>query len=113
MVTAPLLPRAAGAGVGVSAGAAGGVCAGARVGVGARADSGSGTDVLAELAASRSALTIRPPGPLPLSPFRSIPASLAIRRASGEALTRSAPLPALAGAAADGTASPIRAIRAP
>src|ERR1700744_1445917 len=36
---------------------------------------------------STSALTIRPPGPLPFSPSRSTPVSRATRRANGEALT--------------------------
>src|SRR4051794_8258495 len=40
-------------------------------------------------AASISARTIRPFGPLPFSPDRSIPACDAMRRASGEAKTRS------------------------
>ena len=41
------------------------------------------------LAACTSALTIRPPGPLPESEAMSTPVSRATRRASGEALTRS------------------------
>ena len=40
-------------------------------------------------AASISALTMRPFGPLPFRPERSMPACLAIRRASGEAKMRS------------------------
>src|SRR6266404_1321774 len=39
-------------------------------------------------ARSRSFLTTRPPGPDPVTSFRSTPASFAIRRASGEAFTR-------------------------
>src|SRR5205814_10089557 len=39
-------------------------------------------------ARSRSFLTTRPPGPEPVTSFRSTPASFAIRRASGEAFTR-------------------------
>ena len=44
--------------------------------------------------APRSAFTIRPPGPEPVSPRRSICDSRAMRRASGDSLTRSVPLPA-------------------
>ena len=59
-------------------------------------------------AASRSALTIRPPGPEPVTPRRSICDSRAIRRASGDAFTRSDPLPvsgALPAAAGAGATS--------
>src|ERR1700687_3641371 len=42
-----------------------------------------------DVAASTSALTIRPWGPLPVMDFRSTPASAAMRRASGLAKTRS------------------------
>src|SRR5439155_816090 len=38
--------------------------------------------------ASRSRLTTRPPGPEPVTTFRSTPASRAIRLASGDAFTR-------------------------
>ena len=50
-------------------------------------DTGAGVPVASE-EASTSAFTIRPPGPLPVSARRSMPLSPAIRRASGEALTR-------------------------
>src|SRR3954470_19811718 len=50
-----------------------------------------------EAAASTSALTMRPPGPVPSSVERSIPCSRAIRRATGEAFGRP-PLPSAAGA---------------
>src|SRR5688572_23603162 len=62
---------AAAAGLDASAGAAVGAAAGAAPG----------------WAPSTSALTIRPPGPLPLMPARSMPRSAAIRLASGEAIT--------------------------
>src|SRR5437879_10413220 len=39
-------------------------------------------------AVSRSRRTTRPPGPDPVSSFRSTPVSLAMRLASGDALTR-------------------------
>src|SRR5207237_8058727 len=39
-------------------------------------------------ARSRSFFTTRPPGPEPVTSFRSTPVSFAIRRASGEAFTR-------------------------
>ena len=42
-----------------------------------------------DIAASISAFTTRPFGPLPFSAARSIPACAAMRRASGEANTRS------------------------
>src|SRR5450759_1220034 len=54
---------------------------------GAGASAGAGSVV----AACTSALTIRPPGPLPMSVCRSTPDSLAIRLARGDALTRSPP----------------------
>ena len=53
-----------------------------------------------DAAFSTSALTIRPPGPLPSIEARSTPCSLASRRATGEALTRSPPLSSLERAAA-------------
>jgi hypothetical protein len=49
-------------------------------------------------AASTSALTIRPPGPVPWRPAMSSPSSRAIRRATGDALMR--PLPPSAGSGA-------------
>ena len=60
-------------------------------------------------AASTSALTIRPPGPVPWSCPSSSPSSRAIRRATGDALARP-PLPPPAGS---GAASPRRLGRAP
>src|SRR5688500_14889414 len=47
---------------------------------------------LPDFAASTSALTTRPCGPDPEIADSSIPASLAIRRANGDANTRAAPL---------------------
>src|SRR5947208_1581128 len=62
---------------------------------GAPERSGNGTRETGNVAAgavagarSRSFLTTRPPGPEPVTSFRSTPASFAIRRASGEAFTR-------------------------
>jgi hypothetical protein len=54
-------------------------------------------------AASTSDLTIRPPGPVPLSEPRSTPSSCAMRRATGEAFTR--PLPSPCGSAAPSPSS--------
>src|SRR5205823_844822 len=56
------------------------------------------------VARSRSRLTTRPPGPDPVTSLRSTPASLAMRLASGEALTRATS----AGAGATATPPPSR-----
>src|SRR5262245_55149256 len=72
---------------------------GAGVGVGG-AFAAAGTPRIS--AASMSAFTMRPCGPLPLRRVRSMPACCAIRRASGLAKMRS---PAAAGAGAAGTAA--------
>src|SRR5207247_9890007 len=48
-------------------------------------------------AVSRSRRTTRPPGPDPVSNFRSTPDSLAMRLASGDALTGAASAAAVAG----------------
>jgi len=74
-------PGTAGAGAATGVGAAVGADAGAEAGAGARAVP-AGT-------ASRSALTIRPWGPDPLTAPRSIPCACASRRARGLAFTRS------------------------
>src|SRR6266576_2181549 len=50
--------------------------------------------------ASTSRLMTRPPGPDPCTSFRSTPASLAIRRASGDAFTRVASVAVATGAGA-------------
>src|SRR5512136_3036295 len=54
---------------------------------------------------SRSRLTMRPPGPVPVSCARLIPFSCAMRFARGDAFTR--PLPAAAGAAVVGAAAEV------
>ena len=54
-------------------------------------------------ARSTSFLTTRPPGPEPVTSFRSTPASFAIRRARGEAFTRVASAGATAGGVATAT----------
>src|SRR5439155_25587620 len=49
---------------------------------------GGDADVPVAAVRSRSFLTTRPPGPDPVTSLRSTPASLAMRRASGDAFTR-------------------------
>src|SRR4051812_4296653 len=56
-------------------------------------------------ASSTSALTIRPPGPVPLMVDKSMPFSAAMRLASGEAMTRSPEAGAGAGDGAAGAAA--------
>jgi hypothetical protein len=82
--------------LGSGAGASGAGAAGA----GAAADPGSAS----RRAPSTSALTIRPPGPVPLTAVRSMPCSRAMRRATGDALMRPF-APSSAGAAAAGAAA--------
>src|SRR2546427_824191 len=80
------------------------------------------------LAVSRSRRTTRPPGPDPVSSFRSTPVSFAMRRANGEALTRVAsggvkgaargtaplsPLPATAAAAGRGAGPAVAPVASP
>src|SRR5580698_2633968 len=69
------------AGMGAGARAAG-IWAGVGVGDGVRAGDPAGAP---DRAASISARTIRPFGPLPLSAVRSMPACAAMRRARGDA----------------------------
>src|SRR4051812_45023843 len=54
---------------------------------------------------SISFFVMRPPGPVPATLFSSTPDSAAILRASGDALTRLPPLPAVAVAGADAGAA--------
>jgi hypothetical protein len=84
----------------------------ARVGaVGAGTGGGAGIAVgatagrAAAKAASMSALTIRPPGPVPLIARRSSPAWAAIRRARGLAKIRPSDVPAAAAGTAGGAAA--------
>ena len=56
-------------------------------------------------AASTSAFTIRPPGPLPVMPSRSTPACAAIRLASGDAIILSPLAVGIAGTAGVGAAT--------
>ena len=60
--------------------------------LGARARPAAGAGAVPDAAASTSAFTIRPPGPLPCRPERSMPCSRAMRRATGDAFARP-PLP--------------------
>src|ERR1700729_3772496 len=61
---------------------------GAAAGAGAETGAGAALAVPPLCAASISARTIRPFGPLPFNPDKSIPAWFAIRRANGDAKTR-------------------------
>ena len=94
--TSPLtLVRSAAPGDGAATGGAGsaagvGSAAGGAGSAGAAAGATSGA-----AAASTSALTIRPPGPVPVIAAMSTPRSRAMRRATGDAFTRS---PAAGGA---------------
>src|SRR5207247_9962822 len=67
-------------------------------------------------AVSRSRFTTLPPGPDPATSFRSTPASVAIRRARGDAFTRAASLGAglaLGAGVGDGGAGGVPARRFP
>ncbi len=107
-VTSPLavpVSAAAGAAGGGAASASGSGAAGT---AGAGVSAGGAAGAAPEAAASTSALTIRPPGPVPCSVVRSIPCSRAMRRATGEAFGRP-PLPSDGGAAGAGAAAAARA----
>ena len=104
----PVSAMLAGAGGGTAAaGAAWGSAAGAAGAAGA-ASAGAACGAAAcgapDAAASTSAFTIRPPGPVPCSAERSMPCSRAMRRATGDAFARP-PLPSGDGAAAPDSAA--------
>ena len=90
----PLAPASLRCGSGARSSAAAGAFSSSRAGASTAAAPSPAPSPSA--AAWTSALTIRPPGPLPSSRASSTPSSRAMRRATGEALTRSpspAPLP--------------------
>src|SRR4051794_10027596 len=107
-VSATLAAGAAGTAAGGACGSAAGGAWGGAAGAACSAAACAGAAACGappEAAASTSAFTIRPPGPVPCSAERSMPCSRAIRRATGEALARP-PLPSGEGAAGCAAAGP-------